>query len=481
MFGCQNASIEEQYHDYALNIIYDDSQKTLECQQSINYINKSDSYLDYLCFHLYPSAFREQSKQSVISLLNHTICYYKGTSYGSITIKKVSHNNNDLNFEITGEDENILKVPIPNLMPGERVQISIEFDVVLPNINHRFGYGENTINVANFYPIVCIYENGEFVTNPYHSNGDPFYSQIANYNVNITYPSNLKTAHTGKLIESKEYDNESLPEQKMTTIKVQANKVRDFAFVMSEKFEIISQKTNNTQIDYYYYGDKNPQTSLQTAVDALNTFNELFMPYPYETLSVVETNFVHGGMEYPNLVYIADSIADYSDYQNVIIHEIAHQWWYNIVGSNAFSNGWQDEGLTDYSTALFYQKNPHYERNLDTIILNGIRNYAFFVEVYSSVYGNLDTSMNRALNEYPTDPEYVYIAYVKSMLMFDSLRSLIGDKDFFDALQMYCKTYSFKEATPEEMIACFEKTTNKKLDTFFNSWLEGKVLIISPN
>jgi len=56
----------------------------------------------------------------------------------------------------------------------------------LPNINHRFGYGDNTVNFGNFYPVACVYENGKgFIQDLYHSNGDPFYSECSNYEVEI--------------------------------------------------------------------------------------------------------------------------------------------------------------------------------------------------------------------------------------------------------------------------------------------------------
>ena len=144
--------------------------------------------------------------------------------------------------------------------------------------------------------------------------------------------------------------------------------MRDFAAVLSKKFEVKKEKVGATEVAYYYYDDEQADASFNTAVKALKTFNEMIGKYPYKTLSVVKTNFVHGGMEYPNLVYISENLNNYEDYTNVIVHEIAHQWWYGVVGNNAYANGWMDEGLTEYTTALFYEFNKEYNIKKDDVI-----------------------------------------------------------------------------------------------------------------
>ena len=187
------------------------------------------------------------------------------------------------------------------------------------------------------------------------------------------------------------------------------------------------EQVGKTNVKYYYYDEENPEEFLTASVDSLNTFNELFGEYPYSTLSVVKSNFVHGGMEYPNLVLISDDTSEKADYINVIVHEIAHQWWYGLVGNDEFRYGWLDEGLTEYSTNLFYQKNPQYNVDASEVIKNTTSSWVTFVDLYTSVLGNVDTSMNRKLDEYNTEPEYVYVTYVKGMLFFNELRTLLGD------------------------------------------------------
>jgi len=362
-----------------------------------------------------------------------------------------------------------LEISANNLAPNDRLSIDIEYSVIIPNCLHRFGYGDNTINVANFYPIMAVYD-GEWNLDPYDSNGDPFYSDIANYDVSITAPSNLVIASTGEVKNTQVVDD-------VKTYDISAKAVRDFAFVMSDKFNVVSEKYENVNISYYYYNDENFEQNLKAGVDSIKTFNKLFGEYPYSTYSIVKANFIHGGMEYPNMVIISDDVTDINDYINVIVHETAHQWWYGLVGNNEYDYGWLDEGLTDYSTALFYKNNPEYGINFDDIIKNTTNSYVTFVEVYTKVLGSVDTSMTRNLSEYDTEPEYVYMAYVKGVLLFDSLRENVGEEKFINTLQKYFKDNKYKNATPDDLIGAFEKNLCCEMRGFFDSWLNGNVVI----
>lgn len=486
--GCTASakSVSENLTNYDLNLTFNDENMTVTGVQKVDYKNNTDICLNQLKFHLYPNAFREGAKISPVSLTNEHKAYPNGKSYGRIDIKsaKVSGMNcslklNDLDninnpsYQITGKDENILQINLTKeLFPDDRIEIEMEYLITLPNVNHRFGYGDNTINLGNFYPIACVYENGDFKTDLYHYNGDPFYSEMANYNLSITFPNKYKMASSGNLSSSNSSVN-------LTTNTITATAVRDFAIVLSDQFEVISKDCNGVSVSYYYFSDTDPEKSLETACKSITTFNNLIGKYPYKTLSVVEANFVHGGMEYPNLIYIASDITDHTQYEQVIVHETAHQWWYNVVGNSEYDNGWLDEGLTEYTTALYYEINPNEGVDKNAIIKNAYSNYQMFVEVYSGVYGDLDTSMDRNLSEFKTEPEYVYLTYVKGMLMFDTLREILGFEKFKKCLQQYYSDNAFKIAKPENMISSFEKASKTKLESIFNAWIDGKVILLN--
>ena len=89
--------------------------------------------------------------------------------------------------------------------------------------------------------------------------------------------------------------------------------------------------------------------------------------------------------------------------------------------------------------------------------------------------------MNRKLNEYTNESEYVYISYVKGLLLFDSLEEILGHEKFIDCLQLYFEENKFGVSTPDRLVSAFEKSSKRELSSFFESWINGKVKIIPIN
>jgi len=471
-FGCNKLDkISKNLTNYNLSLSFKDESKTLNGHEIVDYINSTDVVLDEIWFHLYPNAFLLDAKTKPVSNLYKLKAYPNGENPGKIDVKKVKVENNEQDVVIADPDKETLIVKLnDSLYPDERVVIEIDFNVLLPNCLHRFGYGDNTYNFGNFYPVACIYENGQFQCDAYGNNGDPFYSDMANYNVSIKYENDFTLASSG-------VQNETIEQDGTKITNILASSVRDFAFVMSKKFNVISGQADNTTVFYYYYKDDYPQDSLKAGIDSILTFSNTFGEYPYSSYSIVETNFIHGGMEYPNLVYISDDTSSKEEYINVIVHETAHQWWYNLVGSNACEFAWLDEGLTEYSTLMFYNKNKDYNVDTEKSLKNSLSNYVLFSDIFKSVYGSFDGRMSKNVNTFKGDMEYVYVTYVKGVLFFDNLNSLVGTKKFEKSLNLYFKENSYKNARPENLISAFEKVCKQNLEGFFDSWINDKIVL----
>lgn len=466
--GCFQTS-EEKLTTYTLDATFDEEQNILSCEMKVDFVNNTDSALDKLCFFLYPNSFAENQKTVPNSYKN--LAYPNGESFGNIQINSAYLGENSVEFFLLEPNFNILTINLQNtLFPKESTQIGLDFDIKLANINHRLGYGENTINFGNFIPLVCVYEEGDgFYLTEFSSSGDPFYSDVANFDVTIKYDKDFKIATTGECSVCQKDDQ--------NIAKCTALKVRDFCFVLSKKFEIVENVCDGVTVKYFYYDDQNAEHFLKTATDALSLFSNLFKKYPYKTLSIVKTNFCFGGMEYPNLVTISDNITDEKVFDYVIVHEVAHQWWYSLVGNNEFEEAWVDESLTDYCAMLFFKMKGEYDVDYDVLIENARQNYTNFVSIFTKINGSVDQSMNRSLSAFDTDPEYTNCVYVKGVLMYDSLRCTIGEKKFLNCLKNYCKTYAYKNASGAKLVESFSKTSHINLTSFFDSWLGGTVII----
>ncbi|MDD4276188.1 MAG: hypothetical protein PHO33_04350, partial [Clostridia bacterium] len=165
--GCGFDDVVKKYSknitSYNIEAQYNDTNQTISAVETIKYINGYNVPLNYLKFNLYPNAFREGATYKTVSTLDIAKAYPNGNSYGDITIQSVKLNGNNVTVNVGGDDKNILTVEFASeLYPDETNNIEITFMLTLPNINHRFGYGANTINLGNWYPIACVYENGEF-------------------------------------------------------------------------------------------------------------------------------------------------------------------------------------------------------------------------------------------------------------------------------------------------------------------------------
>ena len=459
LVGCGG---QVQLSSYDIVCEYDENSHTLTCEQNVNYVNNSNNTLNEICFFLYPNSFKEIA----VSNAYYDRAYPNGDSFGDIEIESVKIGDKDAEFNI--ENEAILNVTLfSDLFHNESIEINLSYVVNLANVNHRLGYGDNTVNFGNFYPILCVYDDG-FVKNSFALNGDPFYSDIANYNVQITFPSNYTLATSGEVLRSTN-------ENSKTTTEIKGEKLRDFCFVLSTKFVVISKTINDVNVNYYYYDDENAEEYLTLACEVIEEFSSSFGDYPYKNVNVVKTNFCFGGMEYPNLVYISDEITDSETYRYVIVHELAHQWWYSLVGNNEYEEAWLDESLTEYSTALFFERHD-YGLNYDDIIAGADSTYRLFVDVYSNVLGDVDESMNRNLGEFETEPEYVNCVYTKGVLMYDSLRKTLGDSKFFKCLKDYFENFRYKNASGADLINSFSSSSHRNLEGYFSSWLNGEVI-----
>lgn len=456
-----NDELGEGLTEYTICATLNEQERTVTADMSVDYVNDTESELSELAFHLYGNAYREHAKHFPISQSEISVAYPNGLSYGYMTVSDIADSKGNA-LEFTVDENDVLSVAIPKLLPTERITINMKFVLGLAEIRHRLGYYSGKYNLGNWYPVLCAFKDGEWYKHPYYSYGDPFDSAVANYNVTFSYPEGLTA------VSSAGAGSDGM-------LNVCLRSARDFAICVGD-FNQTSVNVGGVDVAWFSEGSDD---YTGVVVDALKTYNELFGEYPYESLFVVKTAFVNGGMEYPGLVYVSDALND-EMIKEVVAHEIAHQWWYGVVGNDQVNEAWLDEGLTEYTTTVFYEKNPSYGVKKEERIADSLTTYMLYCELY---YGNGKkmTAMNKCVAEYNSSLEYSYMTYVKGQLLFDSVRTLIGDEAFFDGLRTYYQGCKFKVATMADIIGALEQHTSYRLMSYVGSWVDGTALLYSVN
>lgn len=476
--GCKKnelGKVSKNLTAYTISAELNDEEMTISASETVIFYNSTEKDLDKVCFHLYPRAFREGASILPYTVLTSATCFPNGVNYGDLEVLAVKVNGKEKEIQLTGEDEDILLVELGgNLSSRKTTEINIDFKLTVPNSTHRFGYYESNINLGNWYPIVCKYNGDNFDMTPYYSTGDPFYSDIANYDVTIKYPNKYTLSSTGEINSTKSGE--------FTSSKMTAKAVRDFAMCLSSNASVVSTTAGGVNVFYMgYKGENNLDRYLKISKEAVEYFSNTFGNYPYSTLWVVKTPFIYGGMEYPNIVFISDSIDDDEEYLKVVVHEIAHQWWYGVVGNNEITEAWLDESLAEYSTALFFEHHDAYNVTYKEFVGSAKSSYLLYVDVINVLKGEVNTKMNLAVNDYKNDYEYSYMIYVKGVIMFDSLRNMVGEKKLLAGFKQYYSENKFKIASKNNFLAAFKSACHSDLEEFFNGYLDGTTIITKLN
>ncbi len=458
--ACKSAGAKDEYQIVAE---YFPEEGRLQAEMTVCAVNTTDNVLSELKFGLYPNVYREGAKNKPVSPLFESACFYDGESYGGIQIDALTGGE----WRVCGEDENILAVSLAKpLYPDERAVVSLSFTLTLSKNNHRLGIGEHAVNLTHFYPVLCHRTDSGFAEYPFTACGDPFVSDCADYTVSMTVPEEYTLVYGGA--------GSSVTQNGKATYNIVAKDVRDVAFVLGKEFKRESMQAGGVQVEYYYMQDEDAQSTLSAAASALAFFSETFTPYEEERYTVAETDFLFGGMEYSALALISNGLHK-SERLDAVIHETAHQWWYYKVGSNQAEESWQDEGLSEYSVALFYGAHPEYGKTYRDRVALAEKSYRSYFSVYSQL-GGADTRMSRPLNTFKGEYEYRSIAYDKGVVLFDKLREGAGERKFFSALKKYAARFDKKQATRADLVACFEDV-GAHTEGLFSSFLDGLCVI----
>ena len=456
----------EKLNHYKIEMNLNEEDKIYTAKQWVTYTNNTDVDLEELYFNIYPNAFKT-FEQAPILFSQKEIMNSAAYQEGYMDIEKISVGKKNLDFKLDKKYNTILNIKLnETLKKGDKTTIYFEYKVKLPSAKDRFGYGDNIINGGNWYPIACVYDKSGWNLDPYYKLGDPFYSDISNYDVSITTDKEVIVATSGNILEEKIDGNKK-------TYIAEGRLIRDFAFSASKDFIVKEKKIDDTIIKLYSIQDNTSMIneSLKIGENSIKVFNRVFGKYPYGQYSIVITEFP-SGMEYPGIVFIS---SDYfnahskSFLERVIVHETAHQWWYGLVGNNQIEEAWLDESLTTYSEVIYMEEVYGKGEAVDYYNENIKIGYE-----YGSEYLGSNQVINKPLNEFTGWDDYGILVYIKGAMFINNIREDYGLEVLYDILNKYFNRYKFYIANTEDFINVCEEVTKDSFDDKVNKWLFGK-------
>ncbi len=413
-----------------------------------------------ISFNLYANAYKEEAKRFAVAEEDMGNAYPDGLSYGEIAINGVTLNGENANYELIGEDLNVLSVKIGNGLSNKETALKIDFTTKIPNSLTRLGRYGDAANLSDFFPVACVRENGGYKTCEYSPYGDPYYSVASDYSVSVKVPSEYVVASSGS-------PTETLADGEYTTYSYSLSLGRDFALALNKNYTVIPKKCGD--IDVYYYSLSQNDEDAALAADAIKYFSETFGAYPYKTYSVAEVPLITGGMEYSGLSYISNSLQGFTK-KLAILHETAHQWWHGGVGNDQTEEAFLDEGLAEYSTYL-YLLNNGYAAEAKDMLTRAKTAYKTFFDIKELLSGNKNTVMKRPLSTFSSKYEYINIAYNKPLIMMSEYENTMGQKKAIKGLKHLYEKNLYKNITSDAL------PESLGLKEFFNSYIEGKVII----
>jgi len=399
----------------------------------------------------------------------------QGYGNGSLEVSQTRVNGQAVET-ILSVDDTVLQVNLTRvILPGERIKVDFDFQGSVPvdfgGEQTPWAYGiyntsQGVLALSGWYPILAVYDAGGWHLAPVSPMGDSVFSETALYTVDITLPADQVLVATGVEVSRQ-------PSGDQVRYQVVSGPMRDFFIVASRDFQVASQTVDGTLVNAYFLPgyDSAAAAGLSVAAGSLDIFNRRFGAYPFSELDVVQAPMHNAlGVEYPGIVLIGASLYDEPDnpsFAVTVAHEVAHQWWYNLVGNDVFAEPWLDEGLATYSSSLYNQDElgedayrglvSYWQGRYDTLVKQGKDDVVI-----------QDLSHFESLGDARV---YSGVVYTKAGLFFEALRRAVGDQAFFAALRAYYKEYQFRVATRDGLLADFNNASGDQLDALYQEWL----------
>jgi hypothetical protein len=394
---------------------------------------------------------------------------------GEMVIQSLSVDDQPTNFTYQAQNSAVRVDLARSLQPDEQVTVRFSYRLTVPQWPDSpgayalFGRSQQMTTLPLFYPSLAVYQpdpalgSGTWWQDVGSVRGDAAFNVASLFVVTATLPSEQVPVVSGTLVEA------TTDDQGQTRYVWVTGPVREFVMHMSPVFSSASAEAYGTRITTYWLPGQEAagRDALRYAISSLRIYSDYFGGYPAREMSVAVAPLTYRGMEYPQVNLLGIEL--YTRFRNnmelLVAHEVAHQWWYQIVHNDPVHMPWLDEALAEYSLKLYYER-LHGPRSAS--ILERQRWQTPLDLLLSS---SEDEPLNRSVESFGTGQQYETIIYGKGALFYSRLREILGDRRFQRFLRDYLADHRYQIVDTETWREALLTLQLPELEMLFDEWV----------
>lgn len=473
---------------------------TITGEVVITYTNNSPDKLDYLWLQLDQNLFEPNSRGAATTPFSGDRFDVRGFSRGGYHVNSVAVTYKGQSYSVSpvvSDARMQVRLHSPMNGKGDKIQVKVNYSFSIPfygadRMGRKLFKDGYVYEIAQWYPRMCVYDDVEgWNTLPYMGLGE-FYLDYGDFDYYITAPANMTVVGSGdlqnptqvlsstqqaRLAQARKSDSTVMiikpeevnlpsthPFKGTLTWHFKMQNSRDVSWAASKAFIWDGARVNfpsgRKGIAMSAYpvesaGRESWGRSTEYLKNSIEIYSKAYFEYPWNSATSVAG--VALGMEYPGIIFCLNNLKN-GELWGDVTHEIGHNWFPMIVGSNERKYMWLDEGfntfINEYSTKEF--------------------NHGEYYDTTNRVQGTLRIFKN-ITDPLMTPPEAIGLNaygqyYFKTALGLDMLRNVVGADRFDYAFREYVKHWAFKHPLPYDFFRSMNDATGEDLNWFWKPW-----------
>ena len=518
-----NAQVSKPYFqqksDYHIEVTLHDSDHTLDGYEILHYTNNSPDTLDFIWFHLWPNAFKNDATAYSESLLQlGWTDFYFSTNDQKGYINRLDFKVNGITAQLDNGSPYIdlakLLLPQP-LAPGSTIEITTPFHEKLPAVFSREKYRDHNYRITYWYPQPAVFDNRGWHPVPFLPGGTA-YNEFGNYDVRITVPEDYVVAATGILQSTSESNwlmkksgqtytppsaakihpfqnarrgvkpvEKSLKKQKalpprqlknpntFKTLRYLQDSITSFAWFADPSFLV---RTDTLHLSsgriiraWSFFTPKEANTWKNCTgylKKAVSHWSKWMGEYPYDIITAVSEQNGTGapGEAYPTLTGIAH-VTNSRILAGEIEHEVGLSWNGQMLSPNGIRHPWMWRAVSsylDHRSEVLQSPDPEKEKFPQNRLPKNPADLNYRMQISSKRDQPIETSSSQlsAVN-------YRVIAGTKSGLWMQALERHLGEPLFDSCIHTYFRLWKFRHPYPQDFKKVVEGASGKNEDSLF--------------